>query len=542
LALPQWLSILLLAAVWLFSIPSVVASMHQATIAWDAWMLWAGVSAILIAATMGYTVHGANGTAWDWYEHWLRARIFLNHAAVTSEIGIYNIPARGPLFNAAAAALMWFAGSQHYWVFQIVATVFNSLLVLPALLLLESIGGLSRRNALMLAAGLCAVVPYFFWNNTFTWTKDLTAAFVLMATYSCRQYMLKGRTKGAINSLAWLAPGFLCHYLVVAYAAVLVLYLLYIGRPKLHIQDWLRVATLSALLIGPWFGYLFLNFGIKRTLASNTTVGRYYAAKDESGKLVPYHKVFVANLCTDLLSNSLCRLSLPDSRPSPCITAEPGKVASPSPGSCKPKMSLPQTLFVFLGYSGSLALLLFAIFAARDRSTRPGFGAWFLSAGLLLNLMPIRWFDPNGTFLENLQAWCLVLAAVCVRYLARLPKPAVAALTVFLLCEFLPADFSQIQAHVRRLPFTHSSNSLQGKPPMNLFASPVPVSEGSYQVDELFHRNYEFKIRGGAVYFRDQFPADYPLAIWTLSAAGLFALLAARRLASVRIDCVDTHE
>src|SRR5262245_49191884 len=104
LGMPQWLTILMLVAVWTCSLPPLITAVRRRWLAWDAWLLWTGISAILISATVGYAVHGANGGVWDWYEHWLRARVFLAHAPVTSEIGIYNIPARGPLFNAAAAA------------------------------------------------------------------------------------------------------------------------------------------------------------------------------------------------------------------------------------------------------------------------------------------------------------------------------------------------------------------------------------------------------------------------------------------------------
>ena len=124
---PQWGAVAIVAIVCAVGARDLVATVRRGEFAWDALLTWGGASAILIAATIPYGTHGTPGALWDWYEHWLRSLIFLQQGPVTTRIGIYILPARGPLFNAAAAVLLYLAGSAHYWVFQIAATTFNLL-------------------------------------------------------------------------------------------------------------------------------------------------------------------------------------------------------------------------------------------------------------------------------------------------------------------------------------------------------------------------------------------------------------------------------
>lgn len=135
-------------------------------------------------------------------------------------------------------------------------------MVLPSALILQTVAGLSRWKALLTAACLMIVSPFFFFNNTFTWTKDLTSAFVLMGTHT---YLLEWRKRNATGmaaSLAWLAPGFLAHYLTIVYAAILGLHLLYVNRRQIPYAALVRLALTWGLIVGSWFGYMFLNFGI----------------------------------------------------------------------------------------------------------------------------------------------------------------------------------------------------------------------------------------------------------------------------------------
>lgn len=270
---PRWVAYFALAGLGFYSGRDLIAGVRRCDFEWRALLAWGGTSAILVAATLHYAVHGHTDALWDWYEHWLRSLVFLTHAPATTPIGPSVMPARGPLFNAAAAMLMSLLRSPNFWVFQIIAIALNTLILLPFSLMLEAVGGLSRYWALPSAAGVCLLVPFFFWNNTFTWTKSITAAFILMGIYSYLIAFREDDTTRMVRSLLWFVVGFLCHYLALLYGLTLGLHLLYVRRHALPLRELSWLAVICSLLIGPWFGFMFLNFGIRHTLGANTTVG-----------------------------------------------------------------------------------------------------------------------------------------------------------------------------------------------------------------------------------------------------------------------------
>jgi hypothetical protein len=93
-------------------------------------------------------------------------------------------------------------------------------------------------------------------------------------------------------ALAWLAPGSLTHFLALVYAGVFGLHLLstsWRNLPTGASSSGSRVGCLD----GPWFGYIMLNFGVRRTLRVNTTDGRDRCA----GTPDPLARVLIANLC-----------------------------------------------------------------------------------------------------------------------------------------------------------------------------------------------------------------------------------------------------
>jgi hypothetical protein len=522
LGFPPWVALVALACVCLFSARSLAGTFRSAEFEWPALLAWGGTAAILVAATLRYAVHGYGDTAWDWYEHWLRSLIFLTHAPVTTKIGIYTIPARGPLFNAAAALLMRVSGSSHYWVFQIIAIAFNSLICLPFALILESVSGLSRRRALLVGAGVCILVPFFFWNNTYSWTKDLTAAYVLIGIHGYLTAFRKGDGAGMARSLAWFAVGFLSHFLALLYAVTLGLHLVYVRRHQLPIRGLIHAALVWAVLLVPWFGYLFFTFGVQGALGANTTVGGYYVTRDLQGRALPFGRVLIVNLFSDLFpSHSI----MPSSESPTCATITvKGSEKEIGEGPCTPGFNT-NGIYSILGYSGIVAFQMAVVgLLLLRREIREGrFLLWLLGAGLLFNLLPIRWIDPGGTFGENLQAWCLVLFAVAVRGLLRLPRAAITAVTVAMFAEFAVADIRSVRQQSAVLPLAQHESALRGNPPLGT-TLPVPVSDTLFRTGFSYHRNYVYKISGGAVYFRDLHPDTFAPVSWMLLGAGLLAL------------------
>lgn len=144
LRLPQWFAFFVLAGVCTYSWRDLVTTFRRHDFEWRALLAWGGMSAVFVAVTVHYAVHGHAGAAWDWYEHWLRSLVFLERAPITTPIGFYIMPSRGPLFNLAAAMLMSLLGSRQFWVFQIISIVLNTMIVLPFSLLPAITSNISR--------------------------------------------------------------------------------------------------------------------------------------------------------------------------------------------------------------------------------------------------------------------------------------------------------------------------------------------------------------------------------------------------------------
>ncbi|HEY1496153.1 MAG TPA: hypothetical protein VGF49_16490 [Candidatus Solibacter sp.] len=536
LRVPQWVAAAMVLAACAISLRPVIAAVRQREFAWDALLTWAGASAILTAATVRFAVHGIPGAEWDWYEHWLRALVFLKQGPPTTDIGFYSMPARGPLFNAAAAMLHHFAGTAHYWAFQICATTMNALICLPFAMFLRTISGVSRRKALLIAAGVSVLVPGYFVENTFTWTKDLTGAFVLLGTHEYLVAYREGSRDGMAKSLAYLAPAFLCHYLAMMYAAMLGLHLLLVvPMRELPLRGLARAAVVWCVLVAPWFGFMMRHFGVRSTLRANSTMGSYYASRDAQGRLIPQYRVFLANLCVDLLQRPVCRPLFPPPKPWIEVRGDGASLVEAEPPSSPPTNL--GGISAYLSYSGMLVLLVGILGAMRTAMVRDDarFLVWALAVGLVLNLLPVRWFDPWGSVGENLQAWLLILIAVAVRGLTKMPRAAIAVAVLAMAIEFGSVDLELLEMQTRVLPFSHHEHAMAGDPPLGAFP-PEPVSEGPFHAPREYFHNYQTKIMGEAVFFRDLHPDDIAWFSWMFLAMGLLAVAAGARL-SYPADC-----
>lgn len=124
-------------------------------------------------------------------------------------------------------------------------------------------------------------------------------------------------------------------------------------------------------------------------------------------------------------------------------------------------------IYGVLGYCGSIAMLIIALASVdlfrRGKIPDARFFFWFLSGGLLLNLLPVRWFDWDGTFGENLHAWCLVLFTLAVPGLRRLPRLAIVAIALACCAEWLALDLQVIREQAVVLPSLLQEVDLSGK-------------------------------------------------------------------------------
>ena len=218
--------------------------------------------------------YSGGGWAGDWFEHWERARFFLDHGPLDRRfLGSYALPARPPLVNVVTATFLALtrADFAHY---QIVSTFLASLAFLPAALLAGRFGG---PRAVALLAVLLAVNPLFVQNATFAWTKLPAAACVLAALY----FFLRAhdpatpRAAPGLFSVS-LATGILAHYSAGPAAVVLAISWLALGWPRRGDPAWWR-ATIGAALVGllvlsTWFAWSLAHYGAAGTFLSNSSI------------------------------------------------------------------------------------------------------------------------------------------------------------------------------------------------------------------------------------------------------------------------------
>ena len=128
--------------------------------------------------------------------------------------------------------------------------------------------------SLLPLVGLFAMNPAVMQNATYTWTKLLTAFFVILAL---SLYLSAWRKRDSIRMTAAfvaLAAGLLVHYSAgpyVVFFAVHYLLVVFRTRPAKW-KELAAIAVASGLLLFTWFGWSIATYGSKPTFASNTSI------------------------------------------------------------------------------------------------------------------------------------------------------------------------------------------------------------------------------------------------------------------------------
>ena len=142
----------------------------------------------------------------------LRAMVILAMIRHYSALGWggYKLPARPPMMNVLAAFFL--AQTQDsFALFQVASAFPNVLLFLPCCLMLPALG-LARRPRTLPLVALFACSPVVMENATYTWTKSLSAFFVVLAFWFYLAALRKNdRVRMAAAFLA-LSAGLLVHY------------------------------------------------------------------------------------------------------------------------------------------------------------------------------------------------------------------------------------------------------------------------------------------------------------------------------------------
>jgi len=220
------------------------------------------------------STYSGGGWAADWFEHWERARFFIEGGAPeTIFIGHATLTARPPLANVLVGAFATLVRLD-FAVYQIASTLLASLVFLPAALFARRWGG-PRAIALLVVAAM--LNPLFLQNATFAWTKLPAAFMALTGLHFFLRALTAARPQSdAMLAAALLAAGLLAHYSIGPYVVLLAAGWLVRTWSRRAEPDWWR-ATLAAGLVGggvlaTWFAWSFFRYGTGGTLLANTTV------------------------------------------------------------------------------------------------------------------------------------------------------------------------------------------------------------------------------------------------------------------------------
>ena len=218
--------------------------------------------------------YSGGGWAADWFEHWERARFWIERGPLEQLfLGSYAVPARPPLINVVTGVFLTLT-RQDFAHYQIIATFLASLIFLPAALLAHRSGG---PLAIPVLAVLFAVSPLFVQNATFPWTKLPTAACVLAALY----FFLRSHDPSPPRAApalfaACLATGLLAHFSAGPAALVLAFAWIALGWPRRRDAAWWRTALIAAvigaLILSTWFAWSLAHYGPAGTFLSNSSI------------------------------------------------------------------------------------------------------------------------------------------------------------------------------------------------------------------------------------------------------------------------------
>src|SRR5579863_54345 len=216
-----------------------------------------------------------SGATWfgDWAEHFQRTLFFLHRFPVETPIVFgYELPARPPLMNVLAAFFLA-QTRDRFEIFQVVFTFLNLLMFFPCCLIMPALGGGRPRSILPLVA-LFALNPVVMQADTYTWTRGLTACFVVSAIAF---YLAGWRKNDPIRMTAAfvaMSAGLLVHYSAGPYAVFIGLhYVMCVWRKRADKWRELSAIALSCtLLLATWFGWSIATCGMRATFGSNTSV------------------------------------------------------------------------------------------------------------------------------------------------------------------------------------------------------------------------------------------------------------------------------
>lgn len=247
-----------------------------------------------------------NGGLWyfDWFEHYFRSLFFLKHMPLDTLIGPFILPSRPPLFNIVVYSYMSVLGDS-FWMYQIISSLLNISIILPCYLLCRNIFRIKGKYLFIMLSLILLINPAILTQITYTWTKALSAYYVLLGLY----FYLKSRnhppenktvdpshssglapdieglalrseaTKGhnpqkmdLIFCAIFLSCAYLTHYSALPFLLIITIdFLLLVFRRKMAFSNLILTLSIITLLASPWLLWSISTYGVNATFFSNTT-------------------------------------------------------------------------------------------------------------------------------------------------------------------------------------------------------------------------------------------------------------------------------
>ena len=217
-----------------------------------------------------------SGGGWfgDWLEHFQRTLFFLHRLPPSTPIfPAYELPARPPMMNLLAAFFLAQAGDL-FELFQITFTTLNLAVFLPCCWIATSLARpRTRRSLPWLLLALFALNPLLVQNATYTWTKLLTAFYVILGIAFYLAAWRKSDFPRMLAAFLALSAATLVHYSAIPYLLFVALHYLasLLGRRKVRWREPATLATAGGTLLATWFFWSILTYGLPSTFGSNTT-------------------------------------------------------------------------------------------------------------------------------------------------------------------------------------------------------------------------------------------------------------------------------
>jgi hypothetical protein len=410
------------------------------SIEWRLLVLWYSAGITFVGLQVFIFAPGAPMGMWDWAEHWIRSKVFLENQPLKTTVGGYSMAARGPLFNAFEAVCMSLFGNKEYWCYQLIASALNTWYVIPFCVALRQLCGVSNSLSLAFAA-LSGIASFDITSSIiYPWTKIFVAGLIL-GSFVVYLSGLENRNRltEAIG-LTGFSIAFLAHYLAFPFA--IFMWAHFAITRCIGDLSRLRSAALallaSAAIVSSWFVPCFLTIGFKETLSANTTIGSFYVTT-ASGGMPDYWKTVIFNMASSFLPFKAMSLAgLDDWVPAPAAFLKWWVVVWHDGRQVQqlelPELRTPQIFSGFLSSFGSvgslvaIAVLGFAFL--RKLKLQPlhpivssKFWWLFWTVGIFMNVATIRFLCVGGIN-GSAHAYSMLLLILVMGFADKLPSLA----------------------------------------------------------------------------------------------------------------------